>query len=29
MLDHDIRYDLMLFQHTISADYEAMESPRG
>lgn len=27
MLDHDIRYDLMLFQHTISADYEAMESP--
>ena len=29
MLDHDIRYNLMLFQHTISADYEAMESPEG
>lgn len=29
MVDHDIRYDLMLFQHTISADYEAMESPEG
>ena len=29
MVDHDIRYDLMLFQHTISADYEAMEPPEG
>ena len=29
MLDHDIRYQLTVFQHIISADYEAMESPRG